>query len=341
MKRVLLTVLILALVVAGALAPMWLSPFHTRVLQLFFFSAGLATAWNILGGYAGYWSFGHTVFIGIGGFAAALFVANFGTVGSPPFSIILPVLVGGFVSGAIALVIAYPFLRLRGIYFAIAMLGLSQVAAELVNNLEWFQGGVGVFLPPAVPASMAPERFYYYLFGLLLLLCLGVSAWIRTSRFGYGLFSIREDEDTAGMLGVPAEQYKIAAYVLSAVLIGMLGAVYAYSVGYFTTYTVFRIDFSLNMIVYTLIGGIGTLFGPVIGAGIMLFVTQVLLSRLLEIHLLITGAIVVAIVLLMPNGILGVLKYGWRTRARSTSTSQEGEAARAQPPAVEKEASKA
>jgi branched-chain amino acid transport system permease protein len=96
----------------------------------------------------------------------------------------------------------------------------------------------------------------------------------------------------------------------------MLGAVYAASVGYFTTYTLFRIDFSLNMIVYVLIGGIGTLLGPVIGAAIMMFVTQILLSRFLEVHLLITGAIVVAIVLLMPKGILGVLAEDlpWRRR---------------------------
>ncbi len=316
MSRLALAVLIVAVLVAGAAAPLWLSPFHVRVLQLFFFSAALAVAWNILGGYAGYWSFGHTVFIGIGGFAAAHFVMAFGTFGPPPFSVILPILVGGTVAGVIAAIIAYPFLRLRGIYFAIAMLGLSQVVSELVNNIDWFQGGIGVFLPPSVPAGLPPERFYYYLFGILLLICLGISAWIRHSRFGYGLLSIREDEDTAGMLGVPAEQYKIAAYIVSATLIGMLGAIYAYSVGYFTTDTLFRIDFSLNMIVYALIGGIGTLFGPVIGAAIMLFITQLLLSGFLQVHLLITGLIVVAIVLVMPNGIIGSVRQVWEQQRR-------------------------
>ena len=315
MNRPVLVLLVVALVIIGALAPMWLSPFHTRVVQLFFFAASLALAWNILGGFAGYWSFGHTVFIGIGGFAAAHFVGNFGTFGAPPFSVLPPILFGGLVSGVFAAIIAYPILRLRGIYFAIAMLGVGQVVAELVNNIGWFQGGIGLFLAPQVPAGMAPERFYYYLFGILLLICLGASVWIRHSRFGYGLLAIREDEDTAGMLGVPAERYKILAFVLSAVLVGMLGAVYAYSVGYFTTYTLFRIDFSLNMIVYALIGGIGTILGPILGAGIMLFVTQVLLSRLLEVHMLITGAIVVAIVLLMPGGVLGVLRdLPWRRR---------------------------
>ena len=126
------------------------------------------------------------------------------------------------------------------------------------------------------------------------------------------------------MLGVATERYKIAAFVLSAMLVGVLGAVYAYSVGYFTTYTVFRLDFSLNMIVFCLIGGIGTLFGPIIGTAIMLFITQVLLSRFLDIHLLITGAMVVVIILLMPGGVIGALR-AWR-QSRATGKDREAEA---------------
>lgn len=308
MTRPLVLLAALAAIVVAALLPLWLTPFYTRVVQLFFFSAALAVAWNILGGYAGYWSFGHTVFIGIGGFAAAHFAMRVGTFGPAPFSMIVPLLVAAVTSAGFAALIAYPLLRLRGIYFAIAMLAVGQVVSELVNNVNWFQGGIGVFLPPPVPSGMRPELFFYYVFGAVLVLALVISAWARGSRFGYALLAIREDEDTAQMLGVPTEQFKIAAFVLSATLVGVLGAVYAYSVGYFTTSTLFRIDFSLNMIVYTLIGGIGTLFGPVIGAAIMLFVTQVLLSRLLEIHLLITGLIVVAIVLLIPRGIIGTLQ---------------------------------
>lgn len=316
MRRLAIIVLAATVIAIAALMPMWLSPFHIRVLQFFYFSAALAIAWNILGGFAGYWSFGHTVFIGIGGFASAHLVMRLGTFGPPPFSMIIPVIFAGLVSAGFAAIIAYPLLRLRGIYFAIAMLGVAQVISELVNNLGWFQGGIGVFLPPALPAHMAPERFYYYVFGGFLIMCFAISVTVKRSRFGYGLFAIREDEDTARMLGVPTEQFKIAAFVLSAALIGMLGAVYSYSVGYFTTYTLFRIDFSLNMIVYSLIGGLGTLFGPVIGAAIMLTVTQVLLSRLLEVHLLITGLIVVAIVLLMPNGIIGTVRNHLRRGGR-------------------------
>lgn len=322
MKRNLLIVALVVAVLALAFLPIWMGPFYTRVLQLFFFSAALAVAWNILGGYSGYWSFGHTAFIGMGAFAAAHLVNRIGTIGTGPFSMVLPVLFAGLLCGVAALIIAYPILKLRGIYFAIAMLGVSQVAGELVTNIKWFQGGVGVFLASPVPAGVPPEDFYYYIFGALLLISLGISAWVRHSRFGYALLAVREDEDTAMMLGVATERYKIAAFVLSATMVGILGAVYGYSTGYFTTGSVFRLDFSLNMIVFCLIGGVGTLFGPVIGTAVMLFLTQVLLSRFLDIHLLITGGVVVAIILLVPGGVLGTIRN--RMIARETRRGPSG-----------------
>lgn len=318
MNRTAAIVFALILIVGATLLPIWIGPFYTRVIQLFFFSAALAIAWNILGGFSGYWSFGHTVFIGMGAFASAHLVTHLGPFGTGPLSMIVPILLSGLICGVFAAIIAYPILRLRGIYFAIAMLGVGQVVGELINNVRWFQGGVGVFLQAPVPNGVTPEDFFYYIFGGLLLLCFVISVAVRYSRFGYALLAIREDEDTAMMLGVATERYKIMAFVVSAVLIGLLGAVYGFSVGYFTTYTVFRLDFSLNMIVFCLIGGIGTLFGPIIGTAVMLFITQVLLSRFLDIHLLITGSIVVAIILLMPGGILGAL---WRKRRPAMSNA--------------------
>jgi branched-chain amino acid transport system permease protein len=135
-------------------------------------------------------------------------------------------------------------------------------------------------------------------------------------RVGYGLLSIREDEDTARMLGVPTERYKIAVFVLSAALTGMFGVIYAWSLGYITTSSVYRTDFSLNMIVYSLLGGMGTLIGPILGSLLMVVLTQVLLGRLLDIHMLLTGALLVAIVLLAPRGLVGFVR-GWAERRRA------------------------
>jgi branched-chain amino acid transport system permease protein len=304
-----------------ALLPAALTPFQVRVAQQVFLAAGLSLAWTILGGFAGYWSFGHAAFIGIGAFAAGLVVTRAMPAGAGAgWDMAIPVVAGGVVSGAIAMLIAYPLLRLRGIYFAIAMLGVSQVGAELSANVEWIGGGLGLTLPPAGPDWMKPENFFYYLllggFALTLVVC----AAMRRRRFGYGLVAIREDEDTARMLGVPTERYKIAAYVLSAVLVGVQGAVFAYSLGYFTTQSVFRLEFSLSMIVHALIGGIGTLGGPVIGATVMVLLTQVVLGSLLEFHLFITGAVVVSIVLLAPGGLIGLWHDVRRRQAGADET---------------------
>jgi branched-chain amino acid transport system permease protein len=276
-------------VIVAAVLPEVLPPYYVRVLQFFFFSAALALAWNIMGG-----------------FAAAHLVAAL-ELSAGPLQMLTGIVFGALFCGIFAAIIAYPILRLRGIYFAIAMLGISQVMAELANNVSWVKGDVGLFIETKLPADMAPERFYYYVFGALLLVTAVASFLILRSRFGYGLLAIREDEDTAKMLGVPTEKLKILGFVASAALVGMLGATYAYSLGYFTTGSLFRVDFSLNMIIYCLIGGIGTIAGPIVGAAVMLFLTQILLGGVLELHLLVTGAVVIIIVLSMPDGIMGLV----------------------------------
>lgn len=304
---------------ALAFLPSVLTPFQVRVAQQLFLAAGLSLAWTILGGFAGYWSFGHAAFVGIGAFAAGL-VATKAVPGGGNARMALAVIVGGVVCGIVAALIAYPLLRLRGIYFAIAMLGVSQVAGELSANVEWLGGGLGLDLPAAGPEWMKPENFYYYLLLAGFAVTLASCSLIKDLRLGYGLIAVREDEDTARMLGVPTERYKIVAYVLSAVLVGVQGAVFAYSLGYFTTQSVFRLEFSLNMIVHALIGGMGTLAGPIIGATVMVVLTQVVLGSLLQVHLFITGAVVVAIVLLAPGGLLGV----WHNlRRRATLAEPE------------------
>ncbi|HET6521530.1 MAG TPA: branched-chain amino acid ABC transporter ATP-binding protein/permease [Geminicoccaceae bacterium] len=285
-------------------APLWLAPFHVRVVQLIFLGAGLALAWTILGGFAGYFSFGHMAFVGMGAFAAALFEAHL-PLGGPVPTFIAALIFAVAVTGLFALAIAYPILRLRGIYFAIAMLGASLVLTELSSGIGFFQGALGMVLPGIEPRALRTETFYYYAFLLAGLVVLAVAFAIRRSALGYGLVSIREDEDTARMLGVPTERYKIRVFVVSAMLTAVFGVLYAHSLGYITTDSVFRIDFSLNMIVYSMLGGLGTLAGPIIGATVMVVLTQVVLGHLLEIHMLVTGAVVVALMLLAPGGILG------------------------------------
>jgi branched-chain amino acid transport system permease protein len=303
--------IILVGVVLLAAAPLVLPPFYVRVGQLMLYSAGLAVAWGILGGFAGYASFGHAAFIGVGAFAAGLIETSHPD-HSPVLLLVLGLAVGGAACAVLAAAIAYPILRLRGTFFAIAMLGVSHVCAELNNNVDALQGSVGLNFPSVAPDSMAPENLYYELYLLAGLGVLAIAWAIRRSRFGAGLRSIREDEDTARMLGVPTERYKRTAFVISAVLTGVLGVIYAHALGYITTDSVYRDDTNLNLIVFSLLGGIGTLFGPVIGAFLLVFITQVVLGQLLDFHLFATGLLLVVLVLAAPGGILGLRK----TRAR-------------------------
>jgi branched-chain amino acid transport system permease protein len=306
-KPALIAIVVVAVVAVLAAGPLFLPPFYVRVGQLMLYSAGLGLAWAILGGFAGYASFGHAAFIGVGAFTAGLVEGQFSAL---PTALLLPVglLAGAAACAVLSAVIAYPILRLRGTFFAIAMLGVSHVCAEVTNNIDFFQGSMGLNFPSIAPAGWDPANFFFELYLAGALLILFISWRIKQSRFGAGLFSIREDEDTARMLGVPTERYKRVAFVVSAVLTGLMGVIYAHSLGYITTDSVYRDDTNLSLIVYSLLGGMGTLFGPVIGAFLLVFITQVILGRLLDFHLFATGLLLVLLILMAPGGVAGLLK---------------------------------
>ncbi len=306
-----------------AFVPFMLMPFHVRVGQLILLSTALGLAWTLLGGFAGYWSFGHTAFIGLGAFAAGLFETQ--VLGAPfmraqPLAGLgLGLLFGMAVCAAAAAIVAWPILRLRGIYFAVAMLGVAQVLAELTNSIDAFKGSMGLVFPRIPAFGLRQEAVFYYLLLIATAAILLIAFLVKNGRIGHGLAAMREDEDTARMLGVPTERYKISMFVLSATLTGALGVIYAHSLGYITTGSVYRTDFSLNMIVYNLLGGMGTLVGPMIGAVIMVLLTQVVLGGFLNLHMFLTGAMLVALVLAAPRGIVGTWQAFRRRRAGAAS----------------------
>lgn len=311
-----------AMILLLAAMPAMSTPFLLRVGQAILFGAVLATAWNILGGFAGYWSFGNAAFLGLGAFAAGL-MQEHGGIADPQIRFLAGVLTGGTAAALLGLLIGYPILRLRGSYFAIAMLGVSLVLSELSSSIDLFEGALGITIDPIT--DVAPDVFFFYAFLALAAVVLAIAAVVRYSRLGYGLIAIREDEDTAKMLGIPTERYKMFAFVLSAVLTGLAGAIYAFSLGYITTTSVFRTDLSLNMIVYSLLGGMGMLLGPVLGAAVMAFLTQVVLGDFLQIHMMVTGAIIILFVFLLPKGIMGAIS----SRKRSAMDGRITEETRA------------
>jgi len=285
------------LAVAVALYPLEATGYGLRVgLQLFMWIA-LAQSWNLISGLTGYVSFGHVVFFGTGAYTASLLV-NAGM----PWP--LACLSGGGAGALLALIIGWPCLRLKGPYFAIAMLGLNEVMRVIVSYAEGLTGGGNGLSLPTLDAS----RSIYYAMGLVAAAVTAVTYAIVTSRFGPRLMTIREDEVAAEAMGIDTLRYKIYAFMLSAIGPGIVGGLSARDQGYIEPISVFPLIMTITMIVMALFGGKGTIWGPVLGAVVLFIFQEAVWARFVYLHQLLFGAIIVAVVLLMPRGILGVLQ---------------------------------
>ena len=285
------------LAVALALYPLEATGYGLRVgLQLFMWIA-LAQSWNLISGLTGYVSFGHVVFFGTGAYTASLLV-NAGM----PWP--LACLSGGGAGALLALLIGWPCLRLKGPYFAIAMLGLNEVMRVIVSYAEGLTGGGNGLSLPTLDAS----RSIYYAMGLVAAAVTAVTYAIVTSRFGLRLMTIREDEVAAEAMGIDTLRYKIYAFMLSAIGPGIVGGLSARDQGYIEPISVFPLIMTITMIVMALFGGKGTIWGPVLGAVVLFIFQEAVWARFVYLHQLLFGAIIVAVVLLMPRGILGVLQ---------------------------------
>jgi branched-chain amino acid transport system permease protein len=292
-----LTVALGLLAVALALYPLEATGYGLRVgLQLFMWIA-LAQSWNLISGLTGYVSFGHVVFFGTGAYTASLLL-NAGM----PWP--LACLSGGGAGALLALIIGWPCLRLKGPYFAIAMLGLNEVMRVIVSYAEGLTGGGNGLSLPTLDAS----RSIYYAMGLVAAAVTAVTYAIVTSRFGLRLMTIREDEVAAEAMGIDTLRYKIYAFMLSAIGPGIVGGLSARDQGYIEPISVFPLIMTITMIVMALFGGKGTIWGPVLGAVVLFIFQEAVWARFVYLHQLLFGAIIVAVVLLMPRGILGVLQ---------------------------------
>jgi branched-chain amino acid transport system permease protein len=267
--------------------------------------ATLAQAWNIIGGFTGYASFGNSVFYGLGTYGTAIAMAQFGL----PFWI-------GLVLGAVlailcALLLGLPILRLRGPYFAIATLGLSAAMGALVANLDIAGANVGLILP----LTRADTMFYELSLALLAACTLSV-AWIAKSRFGMGLIAIREDEDAAGAMGVNATLYKVLALIVSALFTAIAGGIHAYWITFIDPASAFDPTLNLRMVIMAMFGGPGTVLGPVIGSFILSVIYEYLASSISTAAALIFGVVIVLAVVFMQKGLIdlggGLRKFGWR-----------------------------
>ncbi len=285
------------------------SPFiYHLAIQVCVFAA-LATAWNIVGGFAGQLSLGHAVFYGLGGYTAAMLVAGLGV---SPW---LGMLAGAGLSMAAAVVIAYPTLRLRGPFFSLATIAFLEVARLLVIYGEhWTGGSAGLNVPLQIGLKwmIFREKWPYLLIAFGLLLVTLWAAWaVRRSRFGFYLIAVREREDAARAVGVNAVRVKIAAAVMSAGLTSLIGTFHAMYLTFLEPSAAFSLELSIQIAMFALIGGLGSVAGPVIGTVMVLPVAELSRGWLSAFgngtHGFVYGVLLVIVVLFFPRGLVGHL----------------------------------
>ncbi len=275
-----------------------------HMLLYVFLYATMATSWNLIGGFAGYISLGHNVFFGIGAYLSGMVfvylqISPFLTA---PFAGILT-MAGGLLFGLIAL-------RTRGSTFIISTIALVLLVTELLDKWK-FSGGTN-----GLPMSMikldgqyAKIPYYYYLL-VIMVLALITSYYIRHSKFGLGLRAISQDEDKAEVAGIPTRQYKILAFGISGLFIGMAGAIWGSYLTYLRPSIFFPVNIGTTIVLMAILGGKGTVSGPAIGAAIMIAVNELVVAKLgaTELNIVVTGLILIFVLLYFPDGIVGTLK---------------------------------
>ncbi|MEO8324038.1 MAG: branched-chain amino acid ABC transporter permease [Actinomycetota bacterium] len=283
-----------------------------RTLGGVFMFATLAIAWNIIGGYAGYASFGNVVFFGLGGYTVAVLMSKAGwnfwpaLVAAAVLAVLFAVLVGA------------PVLRLRGHYFAIATLGVAEGMREIITNMPSITGGGAGITIPAIgveaTTSYPGNTGFYYYFLVLMVVALAVEWAVARSRFGYSLRAIHQDEDAAAAVGINTTRAKIAAYALCGLLTSMAGAIYAFQQVTIYPARLFSVEITVLMVGMAVIGGSGTVMGPIVGAFVLQFLSEYLRQNFLDLHLFIFGAIIVLAVLFLPEGIVNFFSEVRRTK---------------------------
>lgn len=280
----------------AALIPMFADPYWVRVAVFVFVNIGLASTWNIIGGVAGYPSFGQGVFFGVGAYTTAILVVRYG------LSVWIALPAGGLAAGLLSLLFL-PLLRLRGFYFALSTFAAALAVETIMRTWPWIRG-----LKSTEHGWNLPDLYslntYFYVTLILLAICLVSIAFLLKSRIGMALRAISKDETVAACAGIHCILYKMIAFVFSSIWPGVFGGIYALFLVYISVETVFDVGITLNMIVYTVFGGVGTFLGPIVGGLLLSLIDQLAWTHFLDWHSLVYGALVVLIVTYSPGGVM-------------------------------------
>ncbi|MFT3666966.1 branched-chain amino acid ABC transporter permease [Piscinibacter sp.] len=312
------------LLVAGLLAPLVVRDeffLHSLIMVLYF--AYLASAWNLMCGYVGQVSFGHSVFSGVGGYCSVLLLTGMG------LSPWLGMLVGGLLAAVLAVLIGFPTMRLRGPYFALTTIAVAEIVRIWVENTDSvlgiaLKGSEGLSVP-LIGTNWALFQFdsklpYYYIILAMLVVVMGITALMERSRLGVCLKAIRGDRDAAESLGINPTRYTLAAYAISAFMTALGGSFYAQFIRFINPERNMGVELSIDMALMSIIGGQGTVFGPLIGAAFLAPVAEFtrtwLGGQLPGLHLVLYGLVLIVAVLYLPKGLLDPIQRLGRRLAR-------------------------
>lgn len=280
--------------------------FYLHSLIMIFFWATLTASWNIIGGFAGQISLGHAAFFGIGAYTSTILYLKLG------ISPCIGVLCGGVLATAVAAAISYPCFRLKGPFFTLSTIAFGEVIYLLSSYFRDLTGGAVGLLIPFKPSAwnliFAEKVYYYYIALILMFVVILITKKIASSKMGYYLISLREDEEAAKAIGINTAQYKLYAMMISAFFAGVAGVFYAQYIFFIEPKTVFSADLSTQFALMSIIGGLGTVAGPIVGAFILTPLSEFLRGWLggsySGLHLAIYGLILIIVVLAMPEGIV-------------------------------------
>jgi branched-chain amino acid transport system permease protein len=295
---------------AAALVPLFVKDVYVQnIMVLTLMYAALSQSWNILSGYCGQISLGHALYFGIGAYTTTLLFTKFGVL--PWFGMIG----GGLISAVIAMALGYPCFRLRGHYFAIATIVIAEIAFLLFLNWDWAGAALGINIPVREDSwlkfQFTRSKLPYFYFALAFAAVAWLVTWrLENSKWGYWWRAVKDNSEAAESLGVAVFKSKMGAAAISAFLTAIGGAFYAQFVSYIDPESVMSFQFSLLISLPAVLGGIGTLWGPVFGAAILIPVTELTRSFIggsgRGVDLIVYGGLIVLISLTRPDGLLGM-----------------------------------
>ena len=316
-----------AALLGAATLPLWgLSDSHLNLVILMLMAAQLGVAWNLLGGYAGQVSLGHAAFYGLGAYTSTLALLHLAV---NPW---LGMLAGGVVAAVLSLAFGWSCFRLKGHYFAMATIAVAEIVQILFTNWDDAGGAVGLTIPmdrQGWAAMVFAQKMPYYWLALILLLLTLAATWvIEHSHVGYYLRAIKDEPEAARSIGIDITRYKQIALSLSAFFTAMGGSLYAQKELYIDPGSVLSTSLSIKMALVSILGGVGTLFGPVVGAVVLTGIEE--LTRTLfggsgrGIDTIIYGALIVGVAVFYPGGLVGWVAQRWRRRSgRSTGAGAQ------------------